>query len=288
MSRVSQAVWRCRDHVFPLGERTLVMGIVNVTPDSFSDGGMLPDAEAAVAHGLRLAAEGADILDVGGESTRPGADPVPAGEELERVLPVIEGLREAAPERVALSVDTRRPDVAKAALEAGASIVNDVTAAADPAMFDVVAASGAGLVLMHMLGEPRTMQDDPRYDDVVVDVRDFLAARLGAAVAAGVARDRLCVDPGIGFGKNLDHNLRLLHDIASFGELRVPVMVGASRKRFLGQLTDVDEPSARVEGTAGAVAWCAANGVDVVRVHDVLQMARVARVVDAIAHGAPR
>jgi dihydropteroate synthase len=288
MSRVSQAVWRCRDHVFPLGERTLVMGIVNVTPDSFSDGGMLSDDQAAVAHGLRLAAEGADILDVGGESTRPGAGPVPAGEELERVLPVIEGLREAAPEGVALSVDTRRPDVARAAIEAGASIVNDVTAAADPAMFDVVAASGAGLVLMHMLGEPRTMQDDPRYDDVVVDVRDFLAARLGAAVAAGVARDRLCVDPGIGFGKNLDHNLRLLHDIASFGELRVPVMVGASRKRFLGQLTDVDEPSARVEGTAGAVAWCAANGVDVVRVHDVLQMARVARVVDAIAHGAPR
>jgi dihydropteroate synthase len=288
MSRVSQAVWRCRDHVFPLGERTLVMGIVNVTPDSFSDGGMLPDAEAAVAHGLRLAAGGADILDVGGESTRPGADPVPAGEELERVLPVIEGLREAAPERVALSVDTRRPDVAKAALEAGASIVNDVTAAADPATFEVVAASGAGLVLMHMLGEPRTMQDDPRYDDVVVEVRDFLAARLGAAVAAGVARDRLCVDPGIGFGKNLDHNLRLLHDIASFGELRVPVLVGASRKRFLGELTDVDDASARVEGTAGAVAWCAANGVDVVRVHDVLQMARVARVVDAIAHGAPR
>jgi dihydropteroate synthase len=288
MSRVSQAVWRCRDHVFPLGERTLVMGIVNVTPDSFSDGGMLSDDQAAVAHGLRLAAEGADILDVGGESTRPGAGPVPAGEALERGLPVIEGLREAAPEGVALSVDTRRPDVARAAIEAGASIVNDVTAAADPAMFDVVAASGAGLVLMHMLGEPRTMQDDPRYDDVVVDVRDFLAARLGAAVAAGVARDRLCVDPGIGFGKNLDHNLRLLHDIASFGELRVPVMVGASRKRFLGQLTDVDEPSARVEGTAGAVAWCAANGVDVVRVHDVLQMARVARVVDAIAHGAPR
>ena len=155
---------------------------------------------------------------------------------------MIAGLREAAPEGVALSVDTRRPDVARAAIEAGASIVNDVTAAADPAMFDVVGASGAGLVLMHMLGEPRTMQDDPRYDDVVVEVRDFLAARLGAAVAAGVARDRLCVDPGIGFGKNLEHNLRLLHDIASFGELRVPVLVGASRKRFIGQLTGVDDP----------------------------------------------
>jgi dihydropteroate synthase len=153
-------------------------------------------------------------------------------------------------------------------------------------MFDVVGRSGAGLVLMHMLGEPKTMQDDPRYDDVVTDVRDFLASRLGAAVASGIPRDRLCVDPGIGFGKSLEHNLALLRSIASFEDLRVPVLVGASRKRFIGQLTDVDDPAERVEGTAGAVAWCAANGVDVVRVHDVLQMSRVVRVVDAIARGA--
>jgi dihydropteroate synthase len=286
MSGVSDAVWRCRDHEFPLGERTLVMGIVNVTPDSFSDGGLHVGPDDAIAHGLRLAAEGADILDIGGESTRPGSDPVAVDEELERVVPVVAGLREAAPAGVALSVDTRRPEVAQAATDAGASIVNDVTAAADPAMFEVARATGAGLVLMHMLGDPKTMQDDPTFDDVVAEVLDFLARRLGAAVAAGVERDRLCVDPGIGFGKNLVHNLALLHDIESFERLRVPVLVGASRKRFIGQLTGVDDPAERVEGTAGAVAWCAAHGVDVVRVHDVLQMARVIRVVDAIARGA--
>ena len=279
---MAERVWRCREHEFPLGTRTLVMGIVNVTPDSFSDGGLLAGPEAAVTHGVQLAADGADILDIGGESTRPGSDSVPPDEELERVLPVVAGLREAAPTEVALSVDTRRPQVARAALTAGASIVNDVTAAADPAMFDVVRAAGAGLVLMHMLGEPKTMQIDPHYDDVVAEVRDFLAGRIGAAVATGVGRDRLCVDPGIGFGKNLDHNLALLHDIASFEELRVPVLVGTSRKRFIGQLTGVEDPVERVEGTAGAVAWCAAKGVDVVRVHDVRQMAHVVRVVDAI------
>ena len=286
MSGVNDAVWRCRDHEFPLGERTLVMGIVNVTPDSFSDGGLHAGADDAVTHGLRLAAEGADILDIGGESTRPGSDPVAVDDELERVVPVVAGLREAAPAGVALSVDTRRPQVARAAIDAGASIENDVTAAGDPAMFEVVRATGAGLVLMHMLGEPKTMQDDPTYDDVVAEVLDFLARRLGAAVAAGLERDRLCVDPGIGFGKNLAHNLALLHDIEAFHQLRVPVLVGASRKRFIGQLTGVDDPAERVEGTAGAVAWCAAHGVDVVRVHDVLQMARVIRVVDAIARGA--
>jgi dihydropteroate synthase len=285
MPIVDDAAWRCRDHTFPLGVRTLVMGIVNVTPDSFSDGGMLSTTEEAVAHGVQLAADGADILDIGGESTRPGADAVPLDQELARVVPVVTGLAEAAPTHVALSVDTRRPDVARAALDAGASIVNDVTAGRDPAMFDAVRAAGAGLVLMHMLGDPATMQDDPRYDDVVADVRDFLAARIGAAVAAGVPRDHVCVDPGLGFGKTLEHNLALLRAIAAFEQLRTPVLVGASRKRFIGELTGVEDPIDRVEGTAGTVAWCAANGVDVVRVHDVLAMARVVRVVDAIARG---
>ena len=261
------------------------MGIVNVTPDSFSDGGMLSGADDAVAHGLRLVADGADIVDIGGESTRPGSDPVSIDEELARVVPVVAGLASAAPAHVALSVDTRRPDVALAAIEAGAAIVNDVTAARDPAMFGVVRQTGAGLVLMHMLGDPKTMQDHPRYEDVVTEVRDFLASRLGAAVASGIRRDRLCVDPGIGFGKTLEHNISLLRAIASFRDLRVPVLVGASRKRFIGELTGVDGPAERVEGTAGAVAWCAANGVDVVRVHDVLEMAGVVRVVDAIARG---
>ncbi len=285
MSPVTDAVWRCRDHAFPLGERTLVMGIVNVTPDSFSDGGLFTGPRDAIAYGVQLAADGADILDVGGESTRPGSDPVPIEEELARVVPVVAGLAEAAPEGIALSVDTRRPEVATAALDAGASVVNDVTAGSEPTMFEVARAMGAGLVLMHMLGEPKTMQDAPRYDDVVTEVRDFLGDRVEAAASAGIERERLCVDPGIGFGKDVDHNLALLREIDSFAGLAVPVMVGASRKRFIGRLTGVDEPAERVDGTAGVVAWCAAQRVDVVRVHDVRRMVRVVRVVDAIARG---
>ena len=281
---MSDHAWRCREHRFPLGERTLIMGIVNVTPDSFSDGGMFDGVGDAVKHGLGLLADGADILDVGGESTRPGAEPVEPEQENARVVPVIDGLVTASPE-TAISVDTRRADVARAAIEAGASIVNDVSAAADPDMLPLVRERGAGLVLMHMQGDPRTMQRDPSYGDVVAEVRDALAGRIGAAVAAGVTREHLCVDPGIGFGKDLHHNLALLRDIATFRELRVPVMVGASRKRFIGQLTGVDDPAERTEGTAGAVAWCAAKGVDIVRVHDVREMARVVAVVDAIARG---
>jgi dihydropteroate synthase len=275
-------VWRCRDRVFACGERTLLMGIVNVTPDSFSDGGRSFDPDDAVKLALQMATDGADILDIGGESTRPGADPVSAEDELRRVLPVIERLSAEAPELV-LSVDTRKAEVARAAVEAGASIVNDVSAGADPGTFALARETGAGLVLMHMRGDPTTMQEEPRYDDVVSEVKDFLAGRIGAAVAGGVSRDHLCADPGIGFGKTTAHNLALLHDLATFRELRVPVLAGVSRKRFLGELTGVTEPAERLEGTAGAVAWCAAAGVDIVRVHDVKEMARVVRVVDAIA-----
>jgi len=281
---MTEAVWRCRDHVFPLGERTLVMGVVNVTPDSFSDGGRFLQTDDAVTQALQLAADGADILDVGGESTRPGAEPVHLDEETARVVPVIERLRAEMPD-VAISIDTRHPEVARAALSAGAHIVNDVTAAKDPGTIEAVMETGAGLVLMHMQGEPRSMQANPTYDEVVNEVRDFLASRIDEAAAAGIPRDRLCVDPGLGFGKTTAHNLALLHDIASFRGLRVPVMVGASRKRFIGELTGVDDPAERVEGTAGAVAWCAGQGVDMVRVHDVKEMARVVRVVDAIARG---
>lgn len=284
---MSDRQWRCRDHVFALGARTFVMGIVNVTPDSFSDGGMHADTAEAVKHGLDLAADGADILDIGGESTRPGADPVPADEELDRVIPVIAGLRAELP-GTPISIDTRRVGVARAAIDAGASIVNDVTAGSDAAMLPLVAESGVGLVLMHMKGEPRTMQQNPHYDDVVTEVRDFLADRLGAAVGEGVAREQLCVDPGIGFGKDVGHNLTLLRNIAAFGELRVPVLVGVSRKRFIGEITGAGDPLDRVEGTAGAVAWCAAHGVDVVRVHDVKAMTHVVRVVDAIARDSGR
>ena len=277
-------VWRCREREIVCGERTLLMGIVNVTPDSFSDGGAFLDTDSAVAHAMQLAAEGADLLDVGGESTRPGSEEVPADEELARVVPVVERLVHEVD--LPIGVDTRKMAVARAGLEAGAAIVNDVTAGADPEMLALVRDAGAGMVLMHMRGEPKTMQTDPHYDDVVTEVRDFLAGRVGAAVAAGVPRSHLCVDPGIGFGKNLDHNLEILRAIGSFRELRTPVLVGASRKRFIGQLTGVEDPADRMEGTAGAVAWCAAQGVDIVRVHDVQQMRRVVNVVDAIVRGA--
>jgi dihydropteroate synthase len=276
------AVWRCGDRVLLLGARTLVMGIVNVTPDSFSDGGMFRDAEGAVKHGLRSLEEGADVLDVGGESTRPGAESVDTDEERSRVLPVIEGLRREAPE-VIVSVDTRKAAVARDAIAAGADVVNDVSAAADPDMFDVVASTGVGLVLMHMQGEPETMQADPHYDDVVAEVRGFLAERIEAAVAAGIGRDRLCVDPGIGFGKRLDHNLGLLRSIRTFRDLGVPLLVGVSRKRFIGEISGVDDPGDRLEGSLGAAAWCATQGVDVVRVHDVGATVRALRVIEAIA-----
>jgi dihydropteroate synthase len=180
-------------------------------------------------------------------------------------------------------VDTRKPEVARAALDAGASIVNDISAAAAPGMFEVVRAADAGLVMMHMQGQPKTMQAAPTYTDVVAEVRGFLADRIGAAVGAGVPRGRICVDPGIGFGKSMEHNLALLRGISRLQELRVPVMVGVSRKRFIGVLSGAEEPADRVEGTAGAVAWCATQGVDLVRVHDVLEMARVLRVVDALS-----
>jgi dihydropteroate synthase len=278
-------VWRCRDAELEVGRRTLVMGIVNVTPDSFSDGGRYLDAGVAVDQGLRLVADGADLLDVGGESTRPGSDPVPADEELARVLPVIERL--VASTDVPVSVDTRKAEVAGAALDAGASIVNDISAGADPAMFGAVRDTGAGLVLMHMKGEPKTMQVEPAYDDVVAEVRGFLAERVAAAARAGIARDRLCVDPGIGFGKDLEQNLALLRDVASLRQPYVPLLVGPSRKRFVGTLTGT-EADDRIEGTAGAVAWCASEGVDIVRVHDVRAMRRVVRVVDAIARADDR
>jgi len=262
------------------------MGIVNVTPDSFSDGGMFDDAEVAVKHGLRLLEEGADVLDIGGESTRPGSDPVDPEEEAMRVLPVLEGLRREAPEAL-LSVDTRKAAVARDALAAGADVVNDIGAGADPEMFDVIASAGAGMVLMHMRGEPKTMQADPRYDDVVREVRGFLAERLEAAIAAGIGRDRLCVDPGIGFGKDLEHNLALLRSMGSFRELGVPVLVGVSRKRFIGELSGTDDPAGRLEGSVAAAVWCASQGVEMVRVHDVGPTVRALLVMDAIARERP-
>lgn len=274
--------WRCGPTTLGCGERTLVMGIVNVTPDSFADGGRFAGPDEAIAHGRRLVGEGADLLDVGGESTRPGSEPVDAAEEERRVVPVIAGLAHLG---VPVSVDTRKPTVARAAIAAGATVVNDVSGARDPAMFDVVRETGAGLVLMHMRGEPRSMQEAPTYDDVVGEVRSYLRGRVEAALFAGVAAEQIAVDPGIGFGKDLGHNLLLLRDLAALADLGRPVLVGPSRKRFLGTLLGDLPVEDRLEGTAGAVAWLAAVGADVVRVHDVREMVRVVRVVDAIARG---
>jgi dihydropteroate synthase len=246
------------------------MGIVNVTPDSFSDGGRAWGRRDAISLALRLADLGADLLDIGGESSRPGAEPVPLDEELRRVIPVVEAL--APRMNVPLSVDTTKSEVARQALEAGATIINDIQAlGGDDGLAQVAAASGAGVVLMHMAGTPRTMQDDPRYGDVVADVREFLAGRIAAALALGIDRSRIAVDPGIGFGKTFEHNLALLRNLDRFATLGCALLVGSSRKGFLGTLTG--RPVAG-RGTASTVSALAAamKGASVVRVHDVAAM----------------
>ena len=245
-----------------------VMGVVNVTPDSFSDGGRYLDPDAAVAHALALAGEGADILDFGGESTRPGAEPVPAEEERRRVAPVIE--RVAAGCSAQLSIDTSKATVAEAAIAAGATLVNDVTALrGDPEMAALVADRGVECCLMHMLGEPRTMQLDPHYEDVVAEVAAFLDQRMAFAVGAGVREDRILLDPGIGFGKTLEHNLELLRRLDELVALGRPVVVGTSRKSFLGLLTGRAEPDQRLAGTIATNVLALERGASVFRVHDV-------------------
>jgi dihydropteroate synthase len=265
------------------------MGIVNVTPDSFSDGGRYLEPDAAVAHGLHLVDAGADVLDVGGESTRPGAAPVPADEERRRVVPVIERL--AAGTDVPISVDTTKAAVARAALAAGATIVNDVSAGRlDPDILPVTVDAGAGYVVMHMQGDPRTMQADPRYDDVVAEVGDFLAERVGVALAAGIAPGALAADPGIGFGKTVDHNLQLLAGLPDVVErVRVPVMVGTSRKTFIGKLLararGVPDPlpvDQRDEGTLATVVWAVERGASIVRVHEVRPAVHAVRLLHAL------
>jgi len=251
------------------------MGIVNVTPDSFSDGGLFLEAERAIAHGRELAEDGADILDIGGESTRPGAEAVPADVELERVVPVVEALCNGAGPGIPISIDTSKAVVAAAALDAGAQIVNDVTALrGDPELAALCADRRPIVVLMHMLGDPRTMQDDPRYDDVVAEVGDFLEARAEAALAAGVPE--VWIDPGIGFGKTAAHNLELLAHLDELVATGLPVVVGTSRKAFLGRLLGasdgLDEPvptDDRLEGSLATATWALANGAAMVRVHDV-------------------
>ncbi|MEX1044656.1 MAG: dihydropteroate synthase [Chthoniobacterales bacterium] len=274
-------IWRTSRRTFDLTDRGVIMGVINVTPDSFSDGGSFDDADSAVAYGLRLVAEGAEILDIGGESTRPGAAPVPADEEKRRVLPVIEKL--AGRTSAALSIDTSKAEVARAAVAAGAEIINDVTALrGDAAMAGVAVESGCGVVLMHMRGTPRTMQQDPHYDNVVREVVEFLRGRLAAARAAGLAADRLAVDPGIGFGKTVEHNLRLIASLGDFAPLGVPVVLGVSRKSFLATAAGCPEVSDRDAPTAALTSLGRELGARIFRVHAARANAEALRMTEAI------
>lgn len=277
---VSRRVWRTGEYQLSLGSRTLIMGVVNVTPDSFSDGGLAFSREAAVSLAQRLVEEGADIIDVGGESTRPGSTPVPMEEEIRRVIPVIGEL--AAKLAVPLSVDTYKAEVARRALAVGASIVNDISGGTfDPDMPDVVAQHRAGVVLMHIKGTPRTMQENPQYGDVVSEVAEFLTGAVERFKKVGVPLESIIVDPGIGFGKRLEHNLQLLRNIARFQGIAAGVLVGPSRKSFIGAITGLPVEQ-RLEGTIAAAVVASLYGADVVRVHDVAAVRRALLISDAI------
>jgi dihydropteroate synthase len=278
-ARESTRVWRCGAFDLSL-DRPLVMGILNVTPDSFSDGGLHDGPLAAASHGERLISQGAAILDIGGESTRPGAAAISVAEELARVRPVV--ARFASEGLVPVSIDTRRPDVAAACLDAGASIINDVSGFRDERMVELAASCDAGLVVMHMLGEPGTMQQAPRYDDVVSEVGGYLLAQAAMLEAAGVARERIAIDPGIGFGKTLEHNLALVRATSELAALGYPLVVGASRKRFIGEVTGVEEPAERLGGSVAAAIFVAERGASVVRVHDVGQTVQALAVFSAL------
>jgi dihydropteroate synthase len=263
--------------------RTALMGVLNVTPDSFADGGRYLDAGKAIAHGLELAADGADIIDIGGESSRPGADPVSAQEEMDRVLPVIQALRRAL--SVSISIDTYKAPVARAALAEGADVINDISALRfDPGMTSLVAEEKVPVVLMHMQGTPRTMQSSPHYEDVVEEVKTFLLDRIRAVAEAGVDPERILIDPGIGFGKTLEHNLTLLRELPALASLGSPLLVGPSRKTFIGKILGVG-PEERLEGTLAVVAGAVLCGANMIRVHDVREARRAIQIADAIRFG---
>ncbi len=273
----------CRSQRLELGSRTLIMGILNVTPDSFSDGGLFAEVEAAVEHARNMVAEGADIIDVGGESSRPGADTVSVEAEKDRVLPVIERLLETV--EVPISIDTYKSSVARDALSMGACIVNDITALrGDPDMASVVAEAGAPVILMHMKGTPKDMQIDPHYDSLISEITSFLRTRIQAAIDAGISQDQIVIDPGIGFGKTIAHNLEIIRRLREFRSLGKPILIGTSRKSFIGKVLGLSTND-RLEGTAASIAVAIANGADIVRIHDVKELARVIRMTDAIVRG---
>ena len=258
----------------------LVMGVLNVTPDSFSDGGRFLDTDKAIEHGLKMAAEGAAIIDMGAESTRPGAKSVTVDEQIRRVVPVIEALCKRI--KIPISIDTNRSKVADAALQAGAAIINDITALSDERMGELAANKKVPVILMHMQGTPATMQVEPKYEDVVGEVLQFLLERAQRAEQFGIPKERIFIDPGIGFGKTLEHNLELLKNIDKFVSTGYRVLVGASRKSFIGKITNKEKPSDRIFGTAASVSLCVAAGVSIVRVHDIAEMIDVVKVAHAI------
>ena len=271
----------CRGKILRISEKPMIMGILNVTPDSFSDGAAFLDPAAAVAHAHLMADDGADIIDVGGESTRPGSLPVPPDEQIRRICPVIWTLARRLD--IPISVDTTSAAVASAALEAGADLINDVSALRfDPEMAHLAARSGAPVILMHMLGDPRSMQSNPTYTDVVREVKQFLSERINFALTAGINRSQIIIDPGIGFGKTIEHNLLLLKHLADFCDLDVPILIGPSRKSFIGKILNLEDPAQRIFGTAAALAAAVLAGAHIFRVHDVKEMSQVACLAAAI------
>jgi dihydropteroate synthase len=274
-------LWRLREHSFDIGRRALVMGIVNVTPDSFSDGGQFLSNKAAIAHGLELVRQGADLLDIGGESTRPGAQPVSVEEELKRVLPIVRELTRAV--KVPISIDTYKAQVARGCLEAGAQVINDVTACGDPHMMEAVRSFGAGLILMHMQGTPATMQLNPHYQDVVREVYEFLRERMEAAIAGGVATEAIALDPGIGFGKTNEHSLELLRRLEGFQRLDRPICLGVSRKGFIGTITGRPRHERAIGSVAVACHALARGAAQIIRVHDVAETRDAVLMCEALA-----
>jgi len=264
--------------------RPLVMGVLNVTPDSFSDGGRFAAVESAVAQAEKLAADGADLIDIGGESTRPGSQRIEAKEQIRRILPVLEAAAPRLP--VVWSVDTRSAEVASAAIDAGATIINDISAGRDdPAILRLAAERQLPIILMHMQGEPQTMQANPHYENVIEEVKSFFAERIRVAQSAGVDTKQILLDPGIGFGKNVNHNLTLIREMKQFTDLGRPLVIGTSRKGFIGVISGEPQPNQRLMGTVATIAWSIANGADIVRVHDVEPMLKIVRVIRAIQKG---
>lgn len=280
MDQKHSLVWQCRDRRLEFGGRTLIMGILNVTPDSFSDGGRFLDSRQAFEHGLQMASDGADMIDIGGESSRPGAEPVPLEEELKRVVPAVRALSRETD--CVLSVDTRKARVAEEALAAGAHVINDITAMTfDPCMPAVARDNGAGVILMHMHGDPKTMQIEPKYENVVKEVADYLGGRMRNLEQNGLSTNSFAVDPGIGFGKTVEHNVSLIAHLDEVVRLRRPVVVGLSRKSFIGKITG-REVQDRLPGSLAATAYVIQRGAHVIRVHDVKESCDVARLVDIL------